>query len=197
VPSALPLLTFAVRLDALSSFFLLTISLIGFAASIYAVGYVTAWYGHISIGLLGSLYNGFLLTMTLVTLADDGFFFLIAWELMSLVSYFLVVTEHEKADVRYAGLFYLIMTHVGTAFIVSPSLRRQRIIFVRCLPSSGAALAGRYKNDGLPSGTGRVRHQGRCSPPSCVVTVCTSGGPLAYLSPHVRRHDQNRHLCVA
>jgi len=28
------------------------------------------------------------------------------------------VTEHEKSDVRYAGLFYLIMTHVGTAFIV-------------------------------------------------------------------------------
>jgi len=56
--------------------------------------------------------------MTLVVLADNGFFFLIVWELMSLLSYFLVVTEHEKADVRYAGLFYLIMTHVGTAFIM-------------------------------------------------------------------------------
>jgi hydrogenase-4 component B len=56
--------------------------------------------------------------MTLVVLADNGFFFLIVWELMSLFSYFLVVTEHEKTDVRYAGLFYLIMTHVGTAFIM-------------------------------------------------------------------------------
>jgi hydrogenase-4 component B len=37
---------------------------------------------------------------------------------MSLLSYFLVVTEHGKAEVRYAGLFYLIMTHVGTAFII-------------------------------------------------------------------------------
>ncbi|HEX6725990.1 MAG TPA: proton-conducting transporter membrane subunit, partial [Nitrospira sp.] len=45
-------------------------------------------------------------------------FFLIVWELMSLVSYFLVVTEHERAEVRYAGLFYLIMTHVGTVFII-------------------------------------------------------------------------------
>ena len=53
-----------------------------------------------------------------VVVADNGFFFLIAWELMSLVSYFLVVTEHEKADVRYAGFFYLIMTHVGMAFVV-------------------------------------------------------------------------------
>ena len=56
--------------------------------------------------------------MTLVVIADNGFFFLIVWELMSLLSYFLVVTEHEKAEVRYAGLFYLIMTHVGTAFII-------------------------------------------------------------------------------
>ncbi|MCA9464413.1 MAG: hydrogenase 4 subunit B, partial [Nitrospira sp.] len=33
-------------------------------------------------------------------------------------SYFLVVTEHEKNEVRYAGLFYLVMTHIGTAFII-------------------------------------------------------------------------------
>ncbi len=118
LPSTLPLLTFAIRLDPLASFFVLTISLVGLAASIYALGYVTKFYGRASIALLGSLFNGFLLSMTLVVLADNGFFFLLVWELMSLFSYFLVVTEHEKTDVRYAGLFYLIMTHVGTAFII-------------------------------------------------------------------------------
>ena len=118
LPSTLPLLTFAIRLDPLASFFVLTISLVGLAASIFALGYVTKFYGRASISLLGSLFNGFLLSMTLVVLADNGFFFLIVWELMSLFSYFLVVTEHEKTDVRYAGLFYLIMTHVGTAFII-------------------------------------------------------------------------------
>jgi len=118
LPSTLPLLTFAIRLDPLASFFVLTISLVSFAASIFALGYVTEFYGRASISLLGSLFNGFLLSMTLVVLADNGFFFLLLWELMSLFSYFLVVTEHEKTDVRYAGLFYLIMTHVGTAFII-------------------------------------------------------------------------------
>src|SRR5262245_9993827 len=118
VPSTLPLLTFAIRLDSLACFFLLTISLVSLAASVYALGYVTEFYGRASISLLGSLFNGFLLAMTLVVIADNGFFFLIVWELMSLFSYFLVVTEHEKSDVRYAGLFYLIMTHVGTAFIM-------------------------------------------------------------------------------
>src|SRR5690348_2021717 len=118
LPSTLPLLTFAIRLDPLASFFVLTISLAGLSAAIYALGYVTEFYGRVSLGALGSLFNGFLLSMTLVVIADNGFFFLIVWELMSLLSYFLVVTEHEKADVRYAGFFYLIMTHVGTAFII-------------------------------------------------------------------------------
>ena len=66
-------------------------------------------------------------TMLLVVLADNAFFFLIVWELMSLLSYFLVVAEHEKPDVRFAGLFYLIMTHVGTAFIF--------VTFLTILPS--------------------------------------------------------------
>jgi len=118
VQSTIPFLSFAVRLDSLASFFVLTISLVGLAASIYAFGYVTEFYGRVSLGALGSLFNGFLLSMTLVVIADNGFFFLIVWELMSLLSYFLVVTEHEKTEVRYAGLFYLIMTHVGTAFIL-------------------------------------------------------------------------------
>src|SRR4249919_1125832 len=116
--SSIPYLSFAIRLDPLAAFFVLTISLVGLAASIYAFGYVTEFHGRVSLGALGSLFNGFLLSMTLVVLADNGFFFLIVWELMSLLSYFLVVTEHEKAEVRYAGLFYLIMTHVGTAFII-------------------------------------------------------------------------------
>lgn len=116
--SSIPYLSFAFRLDPLAAFFVLTISLVGLAASIYAFGYVTEFYGRVSLSALGSLFNGFLLSMTLVVLADNGFFFLIVWELMSLLSYFLVVTEHEKAEVRYAGLFYLIMTHVGTVFII-------------------------------------------------------------------------------
>ncbi|MEO8327806.1 MAG: proton-conducting transporter membrane subunit, partial [Nitrospirota bacterium] len=118
LPSSIPLLTFSLRLDSLSGFFVLTISLVGLAVSVFASGYVREFYGRIPVSLLGFLYNGFLLSMLLVVTADNAFFFLIVWELMSLFSYFLVVSEHEKPDVRFAGLFYLIMTHVGTAFIL-------------------------------------------------------------------------------
>ena len=118
LPSSIPLLAFSLLLDSLAGFFVLTISLVGLAVSVFANGYVRDFYGRIPVSLLGLLYNGFLLSMVLVVMADNAFFFLIVWELMSLLSYFLVVSEHEKSDVRFAGLFYLIMTHVGTAFIV-------------------------------------------------------------------------------
>ncbi|MDF0644178.1 MAG: hydrogenase 4 subunit B [Nitrospira sp.] len=116
--SSIPLLAFAVRLDALASFFLLTISLVGLAAAIYAVGYLRHLPSRVSPAALGALFNAFLCAMTLVVIADNGFLFLIAWELMSLISYLLVVTDHEDPDVRYAGFLYLIMAHIGTAFIV-------------------------------------------------------------------------------
>lgn len=118
ISSGLPLLEIQFRLDPLSAFFVLMISMTGLAVSLYAVGYVREFEGRASIGVLGSLYNAFLLSMTLVVVADHGFLFLILWEVMSLVSYFLVVTEHEKPETRYAGLFYLVMTHIGTAFIM-------------------------------------------------------------------------------
>jgi len=144
--SSIPYLIFAIRLDPLAAFFVLTISLVGLAASIYAFGYVTEFYGRHSIGALGALFNGFLLSMTLVVMVDNGFCFLIAWELMSLISYFLVVTEHEKANVRYAGFFYLVMTHIGTAFVV--------LTYLILFQSSGSFSfeAFRHPEQSLPEG---------------------------------------------
>ena len=142
IESTIPLLTFAIRLDPLASFFLLTVSLVGLAASIYGLGYLRHFHGRASITALGSLFNAFLCSMMLVILADNGFFFLIAWELMSLASYFLVVTEHEQADVRYAGLFYVIMTHVGTAFIV--------LTFLFFFQTGGSFAFDAFRHPGQP-----------------------------------------------
>ena len=179
VQSAIPFLSFAVRIDPLASFFVLTISLAGVAASIYALGYVIEFYGRASIAALGALFNGFLLSMTLVVIADNGFFFLIAWELISLLSYFLVVTEHKKAEVRYAGLFYLITTHVGTAFIILAFL----IFFqaggrlVQGLPPSGAALVRRNENSGFSDCADRFWYQsGHCAA-ACPVTLPYPAAP--------------------
>jgi hydrogenase-4 component B len=56
--------------------------------------------------------------MILVVSANNAVMFLIVWEVMSIISYFLVVYEHEKPENRKAGIIYLIMTHIGTGFII-------------------------------------------------------------------------------
>ena len=54
----------------------------------------------------------------LVVVARNGLLFLVAWEIMSLASFFLVTFEYEKPMVRQAGWIYLIATHIGTAFLI-------------------------------------------------------------------------------
>ena len=48
--------------------------------------------------------------------ASNALFFLIAWELMSLSSYFLVVYDRKDKNNVEAGFLYFVMTHIGTAF---------------------------------------------------------------------------------
>jgi hydrogenase-4 component B len=111
-------LKFGFFVDKLAAFFILVISISVFAVSIYSTGYVREYFGKKNIGYLGFLYNTFILSMIFVTSADNAVMFLIVWELMSVVSYFLVVYEHEKPETRKAGFIYIVMTHIGTGFIM-------------------------------------------------------------------------------
>lgn len=107
------------RMDLLSAFFVFLISFVAIPVSIFALGYTREYRAKKNTALLGLLYNLFLLSMVLVVTVENAFYFIIVWEIMSLVSYFLVVYEHEKPEARRAGLIYFIMTHAGTAFIIA------------------------------------------------------------------------------
>jgi len=52
--------------------------------------------------------------MIFVVLADDAFTFLLSWELMSLLSWALVVVHHREHEARRAGYVYLMMAGFGT-----------------------------------------------------------------------------------
>ena len=54
-----------------------------------------------------------------VTIARNGLFFLILWEIMSLSSFFLVIFEGEKKDVLKAGIKYLVYMHLSVIFIIA------------------------------------------------------------------------------
>jgi hydrogenase-4 component B len=109
--------TFSFYVDRLSAFFVLMISLLSLAVSIYSIGYVKEYEGRYSIGLMGFLYNLFVLSLVLVVAADNVVLFLILWETMSLLSYALVVYEGRKRETVRSGFIYILMTHIGTAFI--------------------------------------------------------------------------------
>lgn len=104
--------------EPLSAFFLTVITVLFLAVSVFSYGYVKEYIGKHNIGLLGLLYNLFLFSMVALVISDNSLMFLFFWELMSLSSYFLVVFDHEDSKVRRAGFIYLIMTHIGTLFII-------------------------------------------------------------------------------
>jgi len=106
------------RVDPLSAFFLLVISLIGFAVSIYSLGYVRTFLLKRHVGLFLFLYSSFLLLMSAVVTIANGLFFIIVWEGMSIATYFLITYEHESLSSRRAGFLYVVMTHIGTLLLI-------------------------------------------------------------------------------
>ncbi len=108
--------------DGMSAFFMLIIGVTSLAVSIFSIGYSSEYYGKRSIKALGFLFNLFVLSMLLVTASDNVFSFLVFWEAMSLVSFFLVIYEHESESSIKSGMTYIVMTHLGTAFIMGSFL---------------------------------------------------------------------------
>ncbi|EXJ13516.1 hydrogenase 4 subunit B [Imhoffiella purpurea] len=114
LPLGLPWMPWHLRVDALSGFFLLVIGLVTSAVGLYGPSYVRGFErGRDSLAALGGFGGLFLAGMLLVVLADDAFLFMVAWELMSLSSYFLVAFQHENAANRRAAFLYLLMAHIG------------------------------------------------------------------------------------
>jgi hydrogenase-4 component B len=110
IPWGIPAGALAIRVDALSAFFAAPVFLLAGAGAIYAeaywpssqarAGYVRCFFGILSGALV--------LTMT----ADNTIFFLAAWEVVALASFFLVGTDTD-ASARNASWLYLAASHVA------------------------------------------------------------------------------------
>ena len=113
----LPYGSFSLQIDALSAFFLFTILIISALAAIYGNTYLWDYRNRKNLGASWFFFNALIASMILVVISHNGVLFLMAWEIMSLSSFFLVTFEDEKEDVRKAGWIYLVATHIGTAFL--------------------------------------------------------------------------------
>jgi len=115
----------AFTLDPLGAVFLALTSLVAGPSALYGAGYSRTWDGRSELRQVGFMLNVFLLTMSLVPLADGTLTFLLLWEAMSLSSYFLVMTESDQPEVVSAGQWYLAMTQIGLACLLGSFLLLQ------------------------------------------------------------------------
>lgn len=117
IPTFFPFMSVDIYIDSLSAFFMLVISVVGFACSVYGLDYMKHYFGKYSINSFGFFYNLFIASLLLVVTANNALYFLMVWEVMSLTSYFLVIYEHKEWENTQAGILYFVMTHLGTIFI--------------------------------------------------------------------------------
>nr|WP_321465408.1 proton-conducting transporter membrane subunit [uncultured Desulfobulbus sp.] len=105
--------TFSVRVDGLSRVFLLPIFLVAPILGLYGYDYLDTP-AHCLRSLVSQFFFSLLLiAMVLVTLAANMLTFALAWELMSLSSFFLVLVDWEKQEVQEAAVRYLLFTQAG------------------------------------------------------------------------------------
>jgi len=110
---------FSFLLDPLALLFLATILLVSLPALIYSFGYLKGENSPKKIFFTQVITMFFILCMGLVVTAGNILLFLVAWELMSLTSYFLVLSEYRHEPSIRAATIYLVMTHIATAFLIA------------------------------------------------------------------------------
>lgn len=107
-----------VRIDSLSAWFILIINFTSFTGALYGAGYLT---GSVvqpqMITFHWILYLIFQSSMILVTMVQHSIVFIVAWEIMSLSSLFLVIFDYTNPKVLRAGLNYLVQMHLSVVLL--------------------------------------------------------------------------------
>jgi formate hydrogenlyase subunit 3/multisubunit Na+/H+ antiporter MnhD subunit len=146
LPWQIPLASFHMTLDPLAAFFVLVICVTCMLAAVYGVGYLSAYTGRRRLGAAWCFYNLLFASMLLVVMARNAVLFLMAWEAMSLTSFFLVMFEHEDPAVREAGWTYLTAAHLGAACLLAMFVLMAgphgNLDFDHVAPPSGPLAAG-------------------------------------------------------
>ncbi|HEY5858342.1 MAG TPA: proton-conducting transporter membrane subunit [Aldersonia sp.] len=111
----LPLFGVQLDLDPLGGFFIALTGAVAVPVGIYAIGYARREHlGGVTLAVLPL----FVVAMLAVPAAGSVTTFLWAWELMALASLVLVLAEHNRPEVRAAGVFYAVMTQLGFVAIL-------------------------------------------------------------------------------
>lgn len=113
----LNMLSLDFQIDGLSAFFLLAIFAISMLAALYSFHYMTDASKPLRAAANYLFFSLLIVSMALVVTAANMIAFLLAWEIMSLSSFFLVIHDYQTAENRKAGYLYFVFSHVGAMFI--------------------------------------------------------------------------------
>lgn len=107
-----------VRIDYLSAWFMLTISLTFLAGTWYGLKYMKAYidqHANLTMHAIAMLLA--YTSLIDICIVQNGLVFLILWEIMALSSFVLIIFEHYKAQTLKAGINFLIQSHVSILFL--------------------------------------------------------------------------------
>ena len=107
---------FTLMINPLSGLLLSLINILALFAWIYGIGYMKEYLGK-GVGVIGFFMSLFIMAMNMVVVVDNVFWFLVFFELMSLLSYFLVIIGQDAKSTK-AGFLYLVTAHVGFVMIM-------------------------------------------------------------------------------
>ena len=130
------------EIDALSAFFLLPVFGLSIVTGLYGRSYLRPASGGYASAASWFHLNMLTAGMALVIAAHDGLLFLLAWEIMALSPFFLVIFDDRKAEVRHAAWTYLAAAHLGTAFLLVLFVLLGSIAGTSDFAAYGAALQG-------------------------------------------------------
>ena len=108
-----------VRIDALSGWFILTINFTMITGAVYGFSYMKVYIGRkndITLHCIAFILAHF--SMLGISSVQNGFIFLLLWELMALSIFILVIFDHHKPDTVRAGINYLVQSHISIVFIM-------------------------------------------------------------------------------
>ena len=111
---AIPGSNFLIELDGLAALFLLPALLIIGLGGIYGLGYFPQSRHGVAAVRLRLFYGILGAAIVLLPVSRNGILFLIAWEVMAIGSFLLILTEQKEEEARRAAYVYLAATHTGT-----------------------------------------------------------------------------------
>ena len=105
---------FVLELDGIAAIFLVPALVILGMGGIYGLGYFPQAKFGIAAGRVRLFYGILGASVALLPVCRNGILFLMAWEVMALSCFFLILTDQKEESARRAAFVYLIATHAGT-----------------------------------------------------------------------------------